>query len=78
LFDTKLGVCSYVVLLSSNVTYRDNVKCLQLSLSFKPNDDKIISILLNTILYYAILESNITQDKSKATALHNINFRHVM
>ena len=49
LFAKKLGVCSYVVLLSNSVTYRDNVKCLQLSICFKPNDDNIISILLNTV-----------------------------
>jgi len=73
LFGKKLGVCSYADLLSSIVTYKDNVKCLQLFLCFKPNNNKIISILLNTVLYYAILKSNITQDKSKVTALRNIN-----
>ena len=78
MFGKKLDVRNYAVLLSSNVTCKDNVKCPQLFLCFRPNDDKIISILLNTVLYYAILESNITQDKSKVTALHNINFRHNM
>ena len=78
MFGKNLGVCSYVVLPSDNVTYRDNVKCVQLSLCFKPNDDNIISILLNTVLYYAIIQSNITKDKCKVTALHNVNFRHIM
>lgn len=78
LFGKKLSVCSKKFLLSNNVTYGDNKNVYISPYASSPDDDNTISISLNTFLYHALLQSNITQGKYKVTALHNVNFRPIM